>query len=213
MHDSFPGAAVGYEPVSLLVDPPVLPAAVIDHALAASRKKSLLTNTDRDLLLVACAVEVERYVGRVFWPGEPAARTSTSVVIVRDSRLAVPYSPLYPDTSGVTLALGMVRLWDDDAQNWKTLGSLAPDSGYGLAPGARIIVNQRGQYEITASLTAPTAAPPSAIEAVARLWAYRDTLRPGDLADITGEQQVLAGALMKSGAAEILRGEKWRVTG
>ena len=30
---------------------------------------------------------------------------------------------------------------------------------------------------------------------------------------VTGEQQVLAGALMKSGAAEILRGEKWRVTG
>ena len=191
MHDST-GASVGYEPVSLLVDPPVLPTAVIDHALAASRKKSLLTNTDRDLLLVACAVEVERYVGRVFWPGEPAARTSTSVVIVRDSRLAVPYCPLYPDVSGVTLVLTQVRRWDDDAQDWTTLTA---GSGYRLAPGGRIIsADQRGQYEITATLTAP-ALPPNAIEAVARLWAYRDTLRPGDLADITGEQQVLAGAL------------------
>ena len=141
MHDSFPGASVGYEPVSLFVDPPVLPTAVIDHALAASRKKSLLTNTDRDLLLVACAVEVERYVGRVFWPGEPAARSSTSVVIVRDSRLAVPYCPLYPDVSGVTLAVTLVRRWDDDAQDWITL---TLGVGYLLCPGGRIIVRQRG---------------------------------------------------------------------
>ena len=209
---TFPGASVGYEPVSLLVDPPVLPTAVIDHALAASRKKSLLTNTDRDLLLVACAVEVERYLGRVVWPGPTAtpARTSTSVVIVRDSRLAVPYCPLYPDVSGVTLAVTLVRRWDYDAQDWITL---TVGAGYLLCPGGRIIVRQRGTHEITATLTAPASAPPNAIEAVARLWAYRDTLRPGDLADITGEQQVLAGALMKSGAAEILRGEKWRVTG
>ena len=130
---------------------------------------------------------------------------------MRDSRLAVPYCPLYPDVSGVTLALTLVRRWDDDAQDWMTLTVRRPATG--CAPGGRIIVDQRGQYEITASLTAPATAPPNAIEAVARLWAYRDTLRPGDLADITGEQQVLAGALMKSGAAEILRGEKWRVTG
>ena len=153
MHDST-SASVGYEPVSLLVDPPVLPTAVIDHALAASRKKSLLTNTDRDLLLVACAVEVERYVGRVFWPGPTAtpARSSTSVVIVRDRRLAVPYSPLYPDVSGVTLVLTQVRRWDDDAQDWTTLTA---GSGYRLAPGGRIIVDQRGQYEITATPHGP----------------------------------------------------------
>ena len=69
-----------------------------------------------------------------------------------------------------------------------------------------------GQYEIVASLTAPTTAPPNAIEAVARLWAYRDTLRPGDLSEMAGEQQVLSGGMMKSGAAEALRAEKWRVT-
>ena len=69
-----------------------------------------------------------------------------------------------------------------------------------------------GQYEIVASLTASTTAPPNAIEAVARLWAYRDTLRPGDLSQIGGEQQVLAGGMMKSGAAEALRSEKWRVS-
>ena len=62
------------------------------------------------------------------------------------------------------------------------------------------------------SLTAPATAPPSAIEALARLWAYRETLRPGDLTEVTGEQQVLAGGMMKSGAAEALRGVRWRVT-
>ena len=51
----------------------------------------------------------------------------------------------------------------------------------------------------------------AAIEAVAGLWAYRETLRPGDLTDVAGEQQVLAGGMMKSGAAEVLRGETWRV--
>ena len=207
MHDST-GASVGYEPVSLFVDPPVLPTAVIDHALAASRKKSLLTNTDRDLLLVACAVEVEQRLQRVVWPGEPAERSSASLVIVRDSRLAVPYCPLYPDTR--VQQITQVRMWDNEIQGWVTLSQSV---GYWLFPGARILVNRAGQYEITAALTAPATAPPNAIEAVARLWAYRDTLRPGDLADITGEQQVLAGALTKSGAAEILRGEKWRVTG
>ena len=72
------------------------------------------------------------------------------------------------------------------------------DNGYRLAPGARIIVSRSGQYEITATLTAPTAVTPSAVEAVARLWAYRATLRPGDLTDAGGEQQVLAGGMMKS---------------
>ena len=132
---------------------------------------------------------------------------------MRDSRLAVPYCvPLYPDVSGVTLALTLVRRWDDDAQDWTYAHGQEPATWLLRAVASSFA--SAGQYEITATLTAPaTAAPPNAIEAVARLWAYRDTLRPGDLADITGEQQVLAGALMKSGAAEILRGEKWRVTG
>ena len=105
-------------------------------------------------------------------------------------------------------SLTSVRLWWDDAQDWMTL---AAGTGYRNAPGARILVEVAGQYEIVSSLTAPTSAPPNAVEAVARLWAYRETLRPGDLSEIAGEQQVLAGGMMKSGAAEVLRGEKWRV--
>ena len=181
----------------------MLPADVENHALAASREKALTITADRRMLLAACAVEVERELQRIVWP---PARTCTALVIVRDRGFAVPYCPLYPAT--LSQSLTSVRLWDDDAQDWTVL---TVGNGYRNAPGARILVDVAGQYEIVSSLTALTAAPPNAVEAVARLWAYRETLRPGDLSEIAGEQQVLAGGMMKSGAAEALRGESWRV--
>ena len=196
-----------HELVSIEVDPPVLPAEVEAQARGAAREKALSTNTDRALLLTACAVEIERYAELLFWSGSGQARSSTALVIVQNRGFSVPYCPLYPRT--VLQALTSVRLWRDDAQDWTTLTS---GNGYRTAPGSRIRVNTAGQYEIVASLMAPTTAPPSAIEALARLWAYRETLRPGDLTDVGGEQQVLAGAMMKSGAAEVLRGVRWRVT-
>ena len=213
--DRLSGAVTDHELLSISVDPPVLPDAVESHALATSREKALTVTDDRRLLLAACAVAVERELLRVVWPGSqdpmPAARTSTSLVIVRDRDFAAPLCSLYPET--FAQALTSVRLWDDDAQDWTTLAaSTTTSNGYRNAPGARILVDVAGQYEIVASLTAPTTAPPNAIEAVARAWAYMETLRPGDLSEIAGEQQVLAGAMMKSGAAEVLRAEKWRVT-
>ena len=207
MGDRLSGAVTDHELLSIAVDPPVLPADVEAHALAASREKALTFGEDRKLLLAACAVAVERELQRIVWPGDPAVRTSTAIVIVRDRDFAVPYCPLYPET--FMQSLTSVRLWSDDAQDWT---ALAAGTGYRNAPGARILVDMAGQYEIVSSLTAPTSAPPNAIEAVARLWAYRETLKPGDLTEVTGEQQVLAGGMMKSGAAEVLRAEKWRVT-
>ena len=202
--DRFSGAVTDHELLSIEVDPPVLPIEVESHALATSREKALTITDDRRMLLAACAVAVERELQRIVWPGSqdpmPAARTSTAIVIVRDRGFAVPWCSLYPMT--VTQALTSVRLWDDDAQDWTTL---AVFTGYRNAPNSRILVDMAGQYEIVANLTAPTTAPPNAIEAVARLWAYRETLRAGDLTEVTGEQQVLAGGMMKSGAAEALR--------
>ena len=207
---SLSGAVSDHELVSIEVDPPVLPPEVEAQSLAARRGKALSQNTARLLLLQACAVEVERYCDRMFWPGPAgAARVSTSVVIVQSCSYSVSYCPLYPDVSGVAAALTSLRLWEDDAQAWVTLS--APDD-YRLLPGSRFIVGRSGQYEIVSSLTVTAAAPPSAIEAIARLWAYRDTMRPGDLSEVAGEQQVLAGGMMKSGAAEALRGVRWRVT-
>ena len=203
----YSGVMSDHELVSIEVDPPVLPPEVENHALAASRETALAMNTYRRLLLKACAVAVERYCDRMFWPGENVARTSTAVVIVRSPSYSVAACPLYPDVSGVAAALTSLRRWDDEA--WVTLS--APDD-YRMLPGERFLVGRSGQYEIVSSLTAPATAPPSAIEAVARLWAYRETLRPGDLTNVGGEQQVLAGGMMKSGAAEALRGVRWRVT-
>ena len=201
--DRLSGAVSDHELLSIVVDTPELPTAVENHALAASREKGLSQSVDRRLLLQACAVEVERYCNRIFWPGAQGARTSTAVVIVRDHAYSVAYCPIYSDVSGVAAVLTSLRRWDGDAQAWVTLS--APDD-YWLIPGARFLVGRHGHYEIVASLTAPTTAPPSAIEALARLWAYRETLRPGDLTEVTGEQQVLAGGMMKSGAAEVRRG-------
>ena len=67
---------------------------------------------------------------------------------------------------------------------------------------------------MTADLTPGAEVPDEAVEAVARLWAFREQLRPGDLTmgDGSGEQQVLAGAIMKSGAAEIMRTLRNRVS-
>ena len=197
-----------HELISIEVDPPALPAEDEAQARAAAREKALSANTDRTLLLTACAVEIERYAGRMFWRGAVPARASTAVVHVRAYIYSVAYCPLYHDVSGVAAALTSLRRWNDDTQAWVTLS--APD--YWMMPGARLRVARQGQYEIVSSLTAPVTAPPSAIEALARLWAYRETLRPGDLTDVGGEQQVLAGAMMKSGAAEVLRGVRWRVT-
>ena len=204
---SLSGAVSNHELVSIEVDPPVLSAEVEAQALSASREKELTITDDRRMLMEACAVEVERYCDRMFWQGENVARTSTAVIIVRSPSYSVAFCQLYPDVSGVSEFLTSIRRWDDEA--WVTLS--APDD-YSLLPGARLIVGRSGQYEIVSSLTAPATAPPSAIEALARLWAYRETLRPGDLTEVTGEQQVLAGGMMKSGAAEALRGVRWRVT-
>ena len=204
---SLSGVVTDHELLSIAVDPPVLPTTAEAHALAASREKALTFGEDRKLLLAACAVAVERELQRIVWSGAGGgARSSTALVIARDRDFAVPYCPLYPET--LSQSLTSVRLWSDVAQDWTTLTA---GIGYRLAPSSRILATVAGQFEIVASLTAPTTAPPNAIEAVARLWAYRETLKPGDLTEVTGEQQVLAGGMMKSGAAEVLRAEKWRV--
>ena len=202
------GAVTDHELLSISVDPPVLPAEVESHALAASREKALTITDDRRMLLAACAVEVERELQRIVWPGSPAERTSTS-----DRHRARPWLPC-----------AVLRALPDDALSVAHVGAAVERRGAGLDDadgwhGFRLRSQGRasswtwpGIYEIVASLTAPTKAPPNTVEAVARLWAYRETLRPGDLSEVTSDQQVLSGAMMKSGAAEVLRGETWRLS-
>ena len=115
--------------------------------------------------------------------------------------------PQFPDVSGVTVSVVSVQRWDDET-------SAYVDVTHKDMPAGRIEVEQAGVYQVTADLTPGATVPDEAVEAVCRLWAFRAQLRPGDLTmgDGSGEQQVLAGAIMKSGAAEIMRTLRNRVS-
>ena len=102
---SLSGAVSDHELVSSEVDPPVLPAEVESHRRSQRAREKALTieRSIERLLLQACAVEVERYCDRMFWPGTAgAARASTAVKSSCDSPMySVSYCPLYQDVSGV----------------------------------------------------------------------------------------------------------------
>ena len=181
--------------VSWSIAAPTLPSEVLDHAKGVSREKALTFDTDRMHILLSCALECERWIGRALWPGPRAA---TAIVCVTDTTEDVPLLPGLPDVTGVTLELPVVRVWDDTAEDWTA-------ATYRKRPAGRVRVSASGEYDISVTADASSTIPPEALEGVSRHFAYRETLRPGDITEVTGEQQVLAGAFMKSGAAEVLR--------
>lgn len=177
------------------IERPVLGAAIVDHAKAAAREEALEFNDARMQTLVSCARQIETYVGRALWPG---TRAAISIVEVLEPNETVSVVPGLPDTSGVTLGVPIIRGWSDTLVDWQTVT-------FTRRPVGMVRLPTRGEFEIAVSVDAAADIPPEAIEGVARLWGYRDVLKPGDLSEIAGEQQVLAGAMMKSGAAECLR--------
>ena len=57
-----------------------------------------------------------------------------------------------------------------------------PTPAHRVMPAGRIEVSeQAGIYQVTADLTPGSTVPDEAVEAVCRLWAFREQLRPGDL--------------------------------
>ena len=219
--------------ISGSVTPPAVSAAVEAHALAMVRGKALEQNTDRLLMLRTAAREVEVFCGRLLWPadGGGARRSVTEVEVMRGGESgyyggsyygsAYAYGargrggpvllacPQFPDVSGVTVSVVSVQVWDDE-----TSAYVDPTPAHRVMPAGRIEVAEAGIYQVTADLTPSATVPDEAVEAVCRLWAFRAQLRPGDLTmgDGSGEQQVLAGAIMKSGAAEIMRTLRNRVS-
>lgn len=208
---------------SPLVDPPVIPTAHEGQALAAARMKAVDMNADRRLMLRVFAREIESWVGRLLWRGSGAggARAATSEVEVAHSGRDYSFGgrggggrilsacPSMPDLAGVTVAITSVERWDDseDPRAYVT-------EEYHYAPGGAVAVARDGVYRVVASLTPPAATPEEAVEALARLWAIREQFRPGDFreaVDIGGAVAQLSGAVMKSGAAEILRTIKRRL--
>ena len=207
------------------VTPPAVSAAVEAHALAMVRGKALEQNTDRLLMLRTAAREVEVFCGRLLWPADGGgARRSVVEVEVSDGDYGgyryrygrmtgggpiMPACPQFPDVSGVAVSVVSVQVWDNQLYRY-----VDPMPAHQVMPAGRIEVNKAGIYQVTADLTPGAIVPDEAVEAVCRLWAFRAQLRPGDLTmgDGSGEQQVLAGAIMKSGAAEIMRTLRNRVS-
>ena len=79
-----------------------------------------------------------------------------------------------------------------------------------MLPAGRIKVATVGTIEIIADLLPATPAPVLAIEGAARLWAYRELLRPvAEVDGLTGTGS-LSAAMFRSGASGILRSLKQR---
>ena len=214
--------------LSATVDPPVPPAATETLAMAMAREQALTITDDRRAVLRAAAEEVERWTGMVLWPGSGGARECRAEMELGVGHLllggagygysgicgdtcsrqpTLPVCPLLPNASGATYAVTSVELWDEDAEAYEA-------AIYKPLPGGRIMVEQAGTYEVVADLTAPTAAPGWAVEGLRRLFGYRERLRPAEDAGGGGDvavQGTQAGAIMRSGAAEVLRVGRMRV--
>ena len=181
--------------LSWFIESPGLESDVVDHAKAAAREEALEFNESRMQTLVSCALQIETYVGRALWPG---TRAALSIVEVFEPYETVSLVPGLPNTSGVTLGVPVIREWSDTLGDWQAVTVTRRPAGMVRLP-------RSGEFEIAVEVDAAASIPPEAVEAVARLWGYRDVLKSGDITEVTGEQQVLAGAMMKSGAAECLR--------
>ena len=205
------------------VDPPVPPASVEALALAMSREKALEFTEDRRAALRGCADEVERWTGRVLWPGANGARASQAdMEIDRNgslvgygvnygsisgygSRLILPVCPVLPNSSGVGVSVTSVQVWDVE-----TSAYIDPPAGHKVIPGGRVMVGQAGTYRIVASLTAPDTPPQPASEGLRRLWSHRERRRPGDK-DAAEGGVTQANAMWQSGAAAALAALRIRV--
>ena len=177
------------------ISAPVLAAEISDHAFGAARGKGALRSASTGLRFLSHArSKLKRTAGGRSGLGRVRRCPMIAVSDVSASRSRV--MPAYPDVTGVRLSVVVIRRWSDGLEDWEASSSRKKAAG-------RVLLPSPGDYELSAAVDVDTA-PPEAIEGVARLFAIRDVLRPGQLSDI-GEQQSLTGAFFKSGAAECLR--------
>lgn len=184
-----------------VLTPPAVPDPLKLHAQNTSRQGAVTFDAPKLAALISCAAEVERWTGRLWWLAESdGARVIQTVWDVPTllHGIRAELTPRYP------------AVWQDISATvvevWKSGAWTAADSDAWSMPVPQTVRFVRGgQYRVRASMTVAPPVPPEVEEGVARLWAARDTLRPGDKSE-TGEYHALQGAMLKSGAAEILRG-------
>ena len=180
------------------IDPLELSNDLLEFARAMAGEQALSLTDDRHIILLSAAGEVERYVGKMTFRGVGgASRVATSVVEV-EAPFNVPAVGAMPRSAGVTV--DAVELWDDEAE------AFAP-STYIRRPLGLIRVPRAGTYRIVASVLPAANFPAAVANAVALVFAYREEYRPrhsaSELSD--GAAPSVAGAILRSGAAEALR--------
>ena len=188
----------GWVLVDCQIDALELPDELKDFARAMVGESSVDLTDDRSRILDTAALETEMYVGKMYFRGAAgSARACTSIVEV-DGPGSVPAIPQFPRSTPVNVTA--VARWSDSAAAFVT-------SEYVARPLGAIRVTAAGTYRLLASATPNPNYPTVISEAVARLFSYRESFKPrkntGELAD--GNAPSIAGAMMRSGAAECLR--------
>ena len=169
------------------------------QARAMAGEKAVALTADRTNILIAAAAEIEEYVGRLIYRGLAGSARSCTTVVDLDGPGDVPAVAQFPLTAPVNVT--NVQRWSDDAAAFQTEPYIVRPLGVLRLPAA-------GTYQIMASATLATNYPHAIQEAVARLFAFREIHRPqrgdGSLSE-SGLPATQAGAMLRSGAAEIIR--------
>ena len=181
------------------VDLPELDTETTDQAVAMAGEKAVALTTDRTNILIAAAAEIEEYVGRLFYRGLAGSVRACTTVIELDEPGDVPAVAQFPLTDPVIVTSAL--RWDDAAAAFQASEFIVRPVGMVRLPAA-------GTYRLVANATPTTNYPPAVHEAVARLFAFREIHRPqrGDgVTTDSGLPQTQTGAMMRSGAAEVIR--------
>ena len=191
--------ARGWTLADSTVDALELPDDLKDFAREMAGESSVQLTSDRERILLSAALEVELYCARMYFTGAAgSARIATSIVEVDGPGIDVPAIPQFPRS--VPVLVTAVARWDDAPAAYVT-------AEYVVRPLGAIRVADAGTYRILASATPNPNYPTVIDEAVARLFSYREVYKPrrntSDLSD--GNAPSITGAMMRSGAAELLR--------
>ena len=181
------------------VDLPELDTETTDQAVAMAGEKAVDLSTDRANILVAAAAEIEEYIGRLFYRGLAGSVRACTTVVELDAPGDVPAVAQFPLTDPLVVTSAL--RWDDAAAAFQATEFIVRPVGMVRLPAA-------GTYRLVANATPTTNYPPAVHEAVARLFAFREIHRPqrgdGAMTD-SGLPQTQTGAMMRSGAAEVIR--------
>lgn len=140
---------------------------------------------------------VERHTGRLWLPAaNDGDRTATAEIALATGD-RVPLLPRYPQTPDPTL--GAIQRWTDGA--WTDAGDVDRlDPWHWIAPST-------DAYRVTATWSAPEGDPPHHVrQAIDRIVGYLHEMR-GSAATTDDVPVSHAGALIRSGAGELLMAE------